>query len=287
VSNSPDAIANTARLLRDAYDGTIVLAEGSGDSLLLRRFADPSHCRILVANGKENALGALAMLEAGSHPGIVALVDKDFWQIEQYQHESPNVLSTDTHNAETMLLRSPALDRVLAELGSEAKLRNFEQTCGLDPRTGLVAAGAVLGALRWLNHQRQVRLDFEGLTFSKFIQRESLTVDKASYVRTVSNNSRQFGIPTADHIREMDHVLSAGHDPWHLSCGHDIVEVLSIALTRTLGSRPVIEVRRQTLERELRLAYDETTFRSTALCADIREWELRNAPFRILTESLH
>ena len=72
------------------------------------------------------------------------------------------------------------------------------------------------------------------------------------------------------------------HDAWHVCCGHDLVELLSIGLRRVLGKNNESDVRRERLEQQLRLAYEEGYFLRTRLYASIQAWEQRNPPFKVL-----
>ncbi len=74
---------------------------------------------------------------------ILAIVDADFERLECLPNV-PNLILTDTHDLETMLIQSPALDKVLAEIGSEEKITKF----GKDIRSVLLQAGKPIGYLR-------------------------------------------------------------------------------------------------------------------------------------------
>ncbi|WP_265274376.1 hypothetical protein [Nostoc sp. KVJ3] len=75
---------------------------------------------------------------------------------------------------------------------------------------------------------------------------------------------------------------SNNHDPWQICCGHHLVEILSFGLRKVLGSNKAADVEPNSLERSLRLAYEEIYFYHTQLYLDIRTWESKNQPFRVL-----
>lgn len=72
------------------------------------------------------------------------------------------------------------------------------------------------------------------------------------------------------------------HDPWQVGCGHDLICILSIGLSKKWGSWNYNDVKPDILERELRLAYEESYFRKTQLSASIQKWEENNQPYQIL-----
>lgn len=72
------------------------------------------------------------------------------------------------------------------------------------------------------------------------------------------------------------------HDPWQVCCGHDLVKILSLGLRKAIGSNKATDVEPNSLERNLRLAYEEIYFQDTKLYALIRTWESKHQPFRVL-----
>jgi hypothetical protein len=59
------------------------------------------------------------------------------------------------------------------------------------------------------------------------------------------------------------------------------VEMLALGLRKTIGT---MSVDSDSLERSLRLAYEEVYFRKTQLWANIRQWESNNQSFQVLSQ---
>ena len=119
---TPESIATSILLLRAVHKGSVLIVEGYSDSRLYGKFIDGDNCQIVNAYNKSSAVRVTELLEKKNFFGIVTIVDADFWSIEGYEHPSSNILRTDTHDLETMLVSSPALDHVLAEYGSQDKI---------------------------------------------------------------------------------------------------------------------------------------------------------------------
>src|SRR5437879_2020661 len=100
---SPDSLANTARLLRQVHAGAMCLVEGGDDKEFYRRFIDTQQCKLLVAFGWQNAIGAIAILEKSAFPGVLAIIDADFGHLDAEGPNSENVLWTDVHDLEMIL----------------------------------------------------------------------------------------------------------------------------------------------------------------------------------------
>ncbi len=105
-------------LTKNTPKAFVVIVEGATDCRLFRRFFIPSECEILIGRGKANVVGAIEQLDGLGTPGIVGIVDADFWAVENSHPGSGNLFVTDFHDAEIMILCSCAFDRFLEENAS-------------------------------------------------------------------------------------------------------------------------------------------------------------------------
>lgn len=157
----PDRIANRIRLLRtqSQYTGSFLIVEGDTDARVWTNLVHSTKCRVENAYNKDKAVQVLNILEQGNFAGVLAVVDADFDILEGTVPLSPNLLFTDTHDLETMLLKSPALEKVLLEHGSEDKIKSF----GKDIRQTLLESAKIIGYLRWASLKFDYCLKFEDL----------------------------------------------------------------------------------------------------------------------------
>jgi Protein of unknown function (DUF4435) len=217
-------------------------------------------------------------LEHSNFQGVLAIVDADFDRLETLLYTSPNLLYTDSHDLETMLINSPAFKKILAEFGSEEKISQFNQ----DVKLVLVENGMSVGYLLWISKCDGLNLTFEGITFSKFIDEQTLQIDELKLIQEIKNKSQAFSLSEKNLQERLKSQKSNNHDPWQICCGHHLVEILSFGLRKALGSNKAADVEPNSLERSLRLAYEEIYFHQTQLYLDIRTWESNNQPFRVL-----
>ncbi|MEY3866208.1 MAG: hypothetical protein RLZZ338_99 [Cyanobacteriota bacterium] len=275
---TPDRIANNIRMLRSdsRFKGSILIAEGDTDARLWKNFIDATECYVENAYNKEKAVEVLKILERDNFPGVLAIVDGDFSVLEGNEPRSPNLFFTDTHDIETMMLKSPALEKILREHGSEAKINNF----GKDVRATLLESGKPIGYLRFYSLKHDLSFRFENLSFPKFINKENLEIDMTKLIKTVLENSQKHDNPE-EIKKNLNNLISEMHDPWYVCCGHDLIEILSLGLRKPFGSCNSKDVEPTTLEKDLRLAYEGSYFVLTQLYRDIREWERVNQPFKV------
>ncbi|MDJ0650382.1 MAG: DUF4435 domain-containing protein, partial [Xenococcaceae cyanobacterium MO_188.B19] len=161
--------ANAIRLKRSAFSGTFLLVEGTSDKKFYGNLIDCEKCQIVTVSGKPSSkfrvIQVLEILEKSNFQGVLAIIDADFDNIQTPPHKSFNLLRTDTHDLETMLLKSLGLEKVLREFGSEEKITKFNR----EIRQVLINAGLPIGYLRWISQLENLNLTFNKIKFTKFI----------------------------------------------------------------------------------------------------------------------
>jgi hypothetical protein len=278
---SPHAIANEVRMKRTQFSGAFLLTEGPTDARFYKFFVSDL-CRVINAHTKEIALTALAILESERFPGVLAIVDTDYWRADRVALASDNIVVTDGHDLETMIIQSPALDRVLAEFGSEEKISAYFAARGLGVREAIAHSALPLGYLRWLSVREKLSLDFEGVRFGSFVQRRDLAVDVRRMVAAVASRSGRQDLGVEYLLAKLTELEGLGNDPWDVCCGHDLVEVLSIGLRQLFGTRDIKDIFPEVLTSHLRMAFEGSYFRRTRLWQLIARWEQSNSPYEVL-----
>ncbi|MEA5528120.1 DUF4435 domain-containing protein [Dolichospermum sp. UHCC 0684] len=277
-----DRVANQIRLRRSTYSGTFLLVEGSSDKTFYERFVDKLGCELVITAGKpsskQRAIAILEILEKSNFQGILAIVDADFDRLQNTSVTSPNLLRTDTHDLETMLIQSPALEKVISEFGSEEKITQLNR----DIREVLISVGIAIGHLRYISQSDGLNLTFEGITFSKFIDEKNWQFNEVKLIQEVKNKSQAFYLKDEDLEKRLITEKSNNQDYWQVCCGHDLVEILSLGLRKAIGTNKTVDVEANSLERNLRLAYEVAYFYKTQLYLAIRQWETNNQPFHVL-----
>lgn len=279
---SPHAVANEVRMLRTQHKGSLLIVEGASDKRAFRDLTDKTACQIVISHGKENALAAMQMLESGECKGVLAILDADFSRPDNTWLSSQNILLTDLHDIECMMIASPAFIKVVREFADPDRVEDFEKAVGCELAELLAKNATPLGYLRWVSLRERLDLRFEDLSFHKFVDRKTLEVDVSKLVQVVKDHSQRHEISTSNLEESIKRAADPKHDPWQVCCGHDLLEILSFALRSTIASRSAHDVKREIMERDLRLAYQDTYFQQSKLVRLIHEWETANGACRIL-----
>jgi len=182
-----------------------------------------------------------------------------------------------------MIIKSPALAKVLREFSSQNKITTFEQNAKKSITTMMIESGIYLGYLRWASLRYALSLTFEELDFEKFVSKEKLILDVSKLIKAVKDKSQKPELLESDMRGKMKQLENASHDPWHVCCGHDLVSILSLGLTRAIGTHSSKEITPEIVEKLLRLAYERSYFVKTRVYFLIQQWEQNNTPFTILS----
>lgn len=283
MDQTSQSIANEVLLARDKYNGPVLLLEGDSDEKFFRRFVKDPEMLIIPAWGKKNVLDAVEILESYvSERGFLGIVDADFGHVDGSLPASRNVVVTDDHDVEMMIIRTEAFYAVLRELGSKIKIRNFATGIKHEIRYVLIQKALIVGHLRHLSLTDDLCLRFEGLHFKRFVDRVSLEMDVGRMVENILALTRKPQLRAED-IRDrlLEIVEDANDDPYQICCGHDFVAILGIALRKALGSKSGKATTTEVLSAALRLAYNSEDFRLTRLYANAKRWSEENQDYDI------
>jgi hypothetical protein len=276
-----DTVANEVVMTRQSYTGTIFVVEGDSDEKFFRKFTKDPEAAIISAWGKENALDAAKILYQENRRGCLTIVDADFWNIDQKVPSFPNVLYTDDHDVEMMMIRSDSFVSVVREMGSSGKLSRFTASGGLTGlRDFLLGKALCVGCLRWLSTLDNLGLRFEGLKFERFVDKDSIDVDIQALVKNVLALTGDNSLKTSDIVSKVQGMITTNrNEPYQMCCGHDFIVILGVGLRGALGSKSKEAAARETLEVAFRLSYDAASFMATQLYMRAKQWEHNNTPF--------
>ena len=275
---SPDVLVDSIVLKRQIHKGCFLVVEGIDDLRFFNKFVDHEACRITEARGKENVIEVVSILEKESIRGIVGVIDADFDHIEGNRRPSENIIVLDTVDLEALLIRSPALDAVLAEWGSTKKIVEF----GKDIREVLLDAAVWVGCLRLYSSRTQSKFRFRGLKYKKIIDIQSFSLDVVCLVSEVLNRSQKPNLSTEDIVEELKRIHLALKNYWLVCLGKDMVNILAFALKRKVGSNRAKNIKSESISSDLRQSYHRNDLDKSKLGNDLYEWESRNQPFQIL-----
>lgn len=255
-------------------DITFMVLEGDDDQRFWLSFVDRRSCTLYPAHGKRNVEACIRLVDLDGLPGVLGIVDTDLDAVEgTFALVSSNLIRTADYDLEGMLLQSSAFHRLLNEHGDLQQIEAFEAAAGHDLREALVRRALPFGQLRWL--ARRAVLSLKPISPGRFIRSEdwSLAVEDL-----YTEAARQSCITIAELRGHLDALPDVR--PWAICQGHDLLLILRIALQGPLGSNR--QIPSDGFARPLRQAFQNEEFRASSIHRDLRAWEGRNPPYRVL-----
>lgn len=274
---SPANIASEIVMTRNALPAGVLIVEGDTDIPFWRSRVESHRGELVNAEGKNNLLGAITLLDHDAIPGVLGVVDDDHDSLTGHSHASSNVVVTDTADLECLLLRSPAWDRLIAEFADSQKVSAFTRQHG-DARDALLERGLVFGRLRWLLHRQQWVAPRGTFRPYRFIDKATWSVAQDALYHTVADAIGQSVTTLRTEVAALPAV-----DPWRVCRGHDLIDLLLLGLQSVLG--PVPGKKKPSLEglmQVLRSGFDDASLHATQMWADMCTWEDHNPDHRML-----
>ncbi len=288
--------ATQIELQRLHETNSILLVEGKSDAHFFSHITIKAKCQIFSVSGKENVIRLIEEFNKKDASGVLAIVDADFTILEETSLITPNLLHTDTHDLETMMIDSPSLAMSLEEFALKDRLAKFLEVGDIDNiHDRLLKTALPIGYLRWISLRENLSLKFsedehsnKELDFRKFIDEDTLAINISRFVRVIQTRTQEINkrqgklskpfLTDIEIQQKIEQITKENHNPWHVCCGHDLVAILAIGIRKAIGNR---SVEPDIIESHLRVGY-VTHFSKTRLYVSIKRWEGANSPFIIL-----
>lgn len=274
-----EAIANEICMNKKYHKGSIVLVEGSTDKTLFNKFVETKCCHIKDATGKQKVIKAIPMIkERNPALKVVGIVDSDFYRLDG-QNLNSDILITDTHDIETMMIKTEALEYAMNEYANEERLKAFFEKNNKNLRETLLESSVWIGYLLWVS-QKGFPLGFNDLDFKKFVDNSNLEFNLDNFIFEILGKNGNCHYDAQTLKNKLNEAFDLTHDKWQVCRGHDMIKILILGLQYIFGICDCKKLNEQELHDiiELKLieAYDLSDFVKTGLYNSIKKWEIEN-----------
>jgi len=279
-------------LRRSDHIGIIV--EAKTDENLYGGLFVRKNCVFFHSNGWSKALPALQQSNTQNLKGVICIIDADFRRIEDDELEMENLFMTDCHDAEMMMINSPAWEGVLNEYadnsipssGGLSRLDKFERTHNQDIKTHLLETCQPLSCLILLSKKEKLSLEFKKFIdkknkykypdYSKFIHQRKLICDVNDLIKAVEDFSNKHNLfrDKSELKTKLNELLTTEFNLLELCNGHHFINIFVFALGE-IGSK---NASRDDIETSLRIAYRFEDFQQTNLYKDLKNWQTAHKP---------
>nr|WP_321353019.1 DUF4435 domain-containing protein [uncultured Methanoregula sp.] len=288
-SRPAPVIATSIRLHRQRDPRAVLIVEGSTDSRVFGDFINPITCRFVFSSSREKAVQILDELEKDRFEGVLAIIDKDSDNLSELKWEKANLIYTDSHDLETMILSSDAFKKFLNEFGlpDKTKEENIEEFVER-VRERLINASIGIGYLRWYSTPecRNLQLSFKSIDFEKIANKKEFTIQFDDAIIELRKKSSECKVKDFSKIKKEieTHIIKKTFDPWAVCSGHDMVAILTIFLKNGLGNKRCDDASSDCIDGALRLSFIYSHFQKTNVFHLMKKYESDNKPYCLLKE---
>lgn len=288
IPSDPYSIKSSIVLMSSSHKGNFLLLEGGTDSKFYFKFIDDKSTMMVPCGNKKNVIDVSNMRFWITHP-IFGIVDADFDCLDcvkKDQTYNDRIFLTDTHDIETLMLRTNAFDNLLNELADPILLENFEKKMKKSLVLILIDSVKKLGYFRLYNEVYQKNYDFRDINYLKFIDKTTLDCNFEKMIQTIKENSRNRYTDLAEISKFCQESDAKNYDPWIICNGHDLCHVLLIGLKYIFGESFLKSGKYELtfsnsdleeIQSKLRMCYECNFFQKTQLYSKIRTSTLLNS----------
>lgn len=280
----PSRIAN--KIMMDDSVKCFIVIEGKSDLRFYKNIISKSNVVLIYANGSHNVCQVLEVLKKEKHciNNYLAIIDRDFHEILNTFPEYDNLLFTDLHDIEIMMLKSAAFDKVINMYAGD-KQQQIEQQYSKTIRNIIANITTEIGYLRLANYTETLGLTFKPkdvngkhIDHNKFIDNDFQAVHIDNMITTIVNYSKNKSNPKSqiDVKQAYEKCKKVKYDSNQLSNGHDACHIIYLFLKKIikLSSKEIIDSKM--IENSLILAYSMNDFRNTKLYNNLQQWANNN-----------
>ncbi len=265
-------------MTRSQFSGAFVIVEGSTDALFYEKFLDNNTCKLIVAENKTSALEIMKILESDNFSGVLAILDADYDRILGVKHTISNLILTDTHDVETLIVRSDGFNYFIKEFASKNKIGKINRNI----RDELLNCCKLIGYLRLTSIKHDLNLKFNGLSLKSYLSKQAFELNRSQFIQHLINHSKAHSIKVDWLTDKCAEIEGVDHNIWDVCCGHDLVNIISISLQGLIGNHKGQQVLSEYLEKSLRLSFHKEHFQQTQIYQSLYEWQHSHSDFLLL-----
>lgn len=267
----PEDIFGELLLMRQEFKGAQLLLEGANDIDRFEKFVDSETCSITNCYGKPNLLGAMKIAHEKDFVGCIGLADADFDRVLGRLEVLPDLIYSECYDFDMDAVRTNATSRYLKSAGDQDKCKAIGSHDKIVET--IVLSLAPISHAKLANEMFGLGYPIGSVQWYKFYN--DFQIDRGKLVAGILGKT----VCDAGNVEKLKaHVESAASsnfDLYQITNGHDFCWGLGICLREKIGGRNKNQTTGKEVEMHLRLAVNETDFKSMSVFEAITQWEKR------------
>ena len=283
---SSDRLLSSTLFMRSSGDNnTILIVEGNTDlrffkplvrsDKYLLQAGDIKRLNDSDGGNKNKVIETIKKANDEGRKGIVGIVDADFDHLNNVPLVE-NLYRTDTHDLESMLLKSEkTFKKVLYQYFKANHLISDSDISMI--QNILLDTSKFIGYTLWCSNECKWMINFNNFPIEKCID-EKCNLNVKKVYKNFKNKSKHV-IPSLKTIElELNHKISDEWDLWQVCRGKEMLRVLTMYIKHNTDTGTCRHIN---LRNQLILAFDNEDFMNTNLYSSMRDWELKNRDYSL------
>lgn len=252
-----------------------LIVEGESDEHFFENIIDYKKCKVINLEGKDKVKSFISEKNRKGEKGYLGIVDADFEHITKYEPSIENVLITDLHDMEMMILSSePNMRRIYSELSENLLIDNYEKRSKCKFLDSVLKASYEIGLLKLIMRRPKYRVNMDNIPYELVDDMFNVNMDEL-IKRSIYKYHSLYDVKN-----EIEDEHKKKHNIYQVCCGHDVTEILTRSFTSVgsggLGYGKNERLNKNRIEELLRVIYDFNHFLTTRLYSSILDWQNKN-----------
>lgn len=245
-----------------------LIVEGDSDGVFFATKNLHRSPNTVVALGWENVVGVISqVIEESITKTVFGFIDKDYREELGILVDETYIVTSDFRDLEISLFESTSLHRLIVEYGSKFKLPlQDDEAVDINViKEKIYSIASEIGRLRYFSLKEGYDYPIKLLDFSKFIDSKTLELNKEKLISQINSKStNKIDLDILKKISETE-LPKRLLDVKNICSGHDVIELLGLALRKMWGSNNSGDVTREKLESSFRIGYSTKEFSETEM----------------------
>ena len=265
-----------------------LVVEGESDEKFFKKFLDFNTCGVSNIGesdkgrdkNKARVLDFIEKQKKKKKKCYLGIIDADFDHVLHKDKIPANVVMTDYHDMEMLILNSrPNMSSIYAELADPILIKEYEKTNNMLFIDSIMNVAYEIGLLKLvcINKDKYHQLCTKDLNYSDCIDK-MFDIDLNKLISRVVRSNPRKGASEFEISNQISNEKAKNHDIYQICCGHDVTQILELCFTSNngLGFGNETAINSSRIESLLRAIYTADAFKKTAMYKSILEWEDKN-----------
>lgn len=269
-----------------AFTGCHVFVESGCDCRFWKNYLNSNNTKLRACNGWSEVVDAVKKnIEEGNV--CLGIIDRDFRDyVNNYGDLPANVLMSDEHDVEMMIIKSEGIGRVVNNFDPADHIEKFEKKESSTVLEIILNISDKIGLLKLIDRKEYLGLklrkkgkgtEFDLPDYENFLDKDGHYISDRKMIEYLvgwSINNKQKPRKSVDEILALyDLEKASQYDSYKLSSGHDVTHLIAHFIWKYISGE---KTNKDDLEKILRATFSLDSFSHTNIYGALSQWTIDN-----------